>query len=75
MSGTRECSAAAGRPARRIGPMLLGITALTWLVLIPCVACWPIAGYVVYLVHRSGKRHDEREAAERERHLQASQQS
>ena len=55
--------------------MLLGMTALTWLVLIPCVAVWPVAGYVVFLVHRSGKRHDEREAAERDRRLKASEQS
>jgi hypothetical protein len=52
--------------------MLLGLSALTWVVLIPCTLCWPVAGYVVYLVHRSGKRHEEREAAEREQRIAAS---
>ena len=42
--------------------MLLGMTALTWLILVPAVGCWPAAGYLVYLVNRSGKRHEEREA-------------
>ncbi len=55
--------------------MLIGLTALTWVILIPCTLCWPVAGYVVYLVHRSGKRHDERERLEREQALAISEQA
>ncbi len=46
--------------------MLLGLSALTWVLLIPATMCWPAAGVVVYLVWRHGKRHDERERLERE---------
>jgi len=56
-----------------VGPyderMPLGLTALTWIILIPATLCWPAAGYLVYLVWRSGKRHDERERLEREQGL------
>ena len=55
--------------------MLLGMTALTWLIAIPLVLAWPIAGFVIYLVYRSGKRHDEREALEREQAVPASEPS
>ncbi|HWE83254.1 MAG TPA: hypothetical protein VG265_16505 [Gaiellaceae bacterium] len=50
---------------------MLGITALTLVIVIPLVVAWPIAGYVVYLVWRHGKRHDERERLEREQQLAA----
>lgn len=46
---------------------LLGLTPLTWLLAIPVILVWPAAGYILYLVYRSGKRHDAREALERER--------
>jgi hypothetical protein len=52
---------------------VLGLTALTWLVLIPCTLCWPAVGVVLYLVHRSGKRHDERARLEREQALPVSE--
>jgi hypothetical protein len=55
--------------------MLLGITALTWLLVIPLVLAWPAAGFAVYLVYRSSKRHDAREAIEREQALPASEPS
>ncbi len=55
--------------------MLLGWTPLTWLLVVPMVVAWPAAGYLVYVVHRSGKRHDEREALEREQRLTASENS
>jgi hypothetical protein len=54
--------------------MLLGMTALSWIILVPAVACWPAAGYLVYRVHQAGRRHDEREALERARLLAAHQQ-
>jgi hypothetical protein len=53
----------------------LGLTALTWVILIPCTLCWPAAGFLVYVVHRSAKRHDERERLEREQALAASEPS
>jgi len=49
--------------------MFLGLSALTWVILIPCTLCWPAAGYLVYVVHRSAKRHEVGEALERERLL------
>jgi hypothetical protein len=48
--------------------MLLGMTALSWLVFIPAVACWPIAGVIVYFVWRWSKHHEE-EAEEQRRAL------
>ncbi|HEY4346291.1 MAG TPA: hypothetical protein VGM80_01800 [Gaiellaceae bacterium] len=48
---------------------MLGLSALTWVILLPATLCWPVAGYVVYLVWRSGKRHDERDRIEREQRL------
>ncbi len=51
--------------------MIVGWTALTWIILVPAVLCWPVAGFLVYLVWQSAKRHDEREAAERKRLLDA----
>ncbi len=47
------------------------MTALTWVILVPAVGCWPAAAYLVFLVHRSGKRHAEQEAIERARLLAA----
>jgi hypothetical protein len=53
--------------------VLLGWTPLTWVLVIPMVVAWPAAGYLVYVVHRSGKRHDEREKLEREQALRLSE--
>ncbi len=51
--------------------MLVGLTALTWVILIPATMCWPVAGFVVYLVWRSSKHHEEAADAERKRLLDA----
>ena len=50
-----------GATAYHTPSVLLGLTALGWLVLIPATACWPAAGVVVYFVVRSARRHDEQE--------------
>jgi hypothetical protein len=54
---------------------MLGLSALTWVILIPCTLVWPVAGYAVYLLHRSAKRHDERERLEREQALPVTEHS
>ena len=51
--------------------MLLGLTALTWVVLIPAGGCWPAAGYLVYRINRAAKRHEEHADHEREQLLAA----
>jgi hypothetical protein len=51
--------------------MLLGLTALTWVILIPATMCWPVAGFIVYLVWRSSQHHEEAAEAERKRLLDA----
>jgi heme/copper-type cytochrome/quinol oxidase subunit 2 len=51
--------------------MLLGLTALTWIILIPATMCWPVAGIFVYLLWRWSKKHEEHAEAERERLLEA----
>ena len=50
---------------------MVGLTALSWLVLIPAVACWPVAGLVVYLVWRNAKHHHAADDAHREALLEA----
>jgi hypothetical protein len=44
--------------------VVVGLSAINWVVLIPATACWPVAGLVVYFVARSARRHDEGEARE-----------
>jgi len=51
--------------------MVLGLTALSWVLLIPATMCWPVAGLIVYLVWRSAKRHEEVDAAQRKALLEA----
>ena len=51
--------------------MVLGLTALSWILLIPATMCWPVAGLIVYLVWRSAKRHEEIDAAQRKALLEA----
>ncbi|HEX4520343.1 MAG TPA: hypothetical protein VH063_12250 [Gaiellaceae bacterium] len=51
--------------------MLVGLTALTWVILIPATLCWPVAGFIVYLVWRSSREHEEHADAERKRLLEA----
>jgi hypothetical protein len=54
---------------------MLGLTALSWILLIPAVLCWPVVAFAGYLVWRSAKRHGEVEAAERQRLLEAARAS
>lgn len=51
--------------------MIVAWTALTWVIFVPAVMCWPVAGFVVYLVWRSSKHHEEAADAERKRLLDA----
>jgi len=51
--------------------MLLGMSALTWVILIPAVGCWPAAGYLVYRINRWGKKHEEHAELERAQLLAA----
>lgn len=54
---------------------ILGLTALSWLVLIPAVGCWPVAGYVAWRVWKWSKHHEEEAEAERHRLLEAAAQA
>ena len=45
---------------------MLGLSALSWVLLIPAVAVWPIVGVFVYLLWRWAKRSSEADEAERE---------
>jgi heme/copper-type cytochrome/quinol oxidase subunit 2 len=47
---------------------MLAMTPLSWLVFIPAVICWPIAGAIVYIVAKRSKHHEE-EAEEQRRAL------
>ncbi len=58
-----------------VGMTVLGLTPLTWVILVPAVGCWPAAGYLVYRINRSAKRHEEHADHERERLLAAHAQS
>jgi hypothetical protein len=53
---------------------VLGLTALTWVILIPATLCWPVVGFLGYLIWRSAKRHGDADAAERRRLLEAAAQ-
>jgi hypothetical protein len=47
---------------------MLALTPLSWLVFIPAVFCWPVAGAIVYVVAKKSKHHEE-EAEEQRRAL------
>jgi hypothetical protein len=51
--------------------MLLGLTAINWIILIPATLCWPAVGFVIYLIWRSSKRHTADDDARREALLEA----
>ena len=51
--------------------MLLGLTAINWIILIPATLCWPVVGVVLYLIWRSAKRHTTHDDAQREALLEA----
>ena len=49
--------------------MLVGLSALSWVILIPSTLCWPIVGYFGYRIFKSAKRHGDADRLERERLL------
>jgi hypothetical protein len=54
---------------------VLGLTALSWVLLIPAVLCWPLVGLAGYFIWRWSKQHEEADAAERRRLLEAAARS
>jgi hypothetical protein len=50
---------------------VLGLTALSWVLLIPAVLCWPVVFFVGWLIWRSSKRHAAAEDAQRQQLLEA----
>ena len=54
---------------------MLGLTALSWVLLIPAVLCWPVLGFAGYLIWRSAKRHGDADEAQRRALLDAAEQA
>jgi hypothetical protein len=50
---------------------VLGLSALSWVLLIPAVAVWPLVGLVIYLIWRWAKRSTEADEARRKALLDA----
>jgi hypothetical protein len=50
---------------------VLGLSALSWVLLIPAVAVWPLVGLVIYLIWRWAKRSTEADEAQRRALLDA----
>ena len=50
---------------------MLALTALSWVLLIPAVLCWPIVAFVGWRIWIWAKKHEEADAAERKRLLEA----
>jgi len=50
---------------------VLGLTALSWVLLIPAVLCWPVVCFVIYLIWRWAKRSGEADEAQRKALLEA----
>jgi hypothetical protein len=50
---------------------VLALSALTWVLLIPAVLCWPVIGFIGWRIWRWAKQHEETDAAERRRLLEA----
>jgi hypothetical protein len=50
---------------------VLGLTALSWLLLIPAVAVWPVVGVIVYFLWRWAKRSSEADEEQRKALLEA----
>ena len=61
--------AVAARPT--ISGMVLGLTAINWIILIPATLVWPLVGVVLYFIWRSAKRHDDVDKAQRQALLDA----
>jgi nitrogen fixation-related uncharacterized protein len=51
--------------------MVVGLTAINWIILIPATLVWPLVGIVLYFVWRSAKRHDDADSAQRRALLEA----
>jgi hypothetical protein len=49
---------------------MLGLTAISWVVLIPAVLCWPVVVFILLPIWRSSKRHEAEEKAQREKLLE-----
>ncbi len=54
---------------------MLGLTALSWVLLIPAVLCWPIVALIGWRIWQWSKHHEEADAAERQRLLEAAAQA
>jgi membrane protein implicated in regulation of membrane protease activity len=50
---------------------VLGLSALSWVLLIPAVAVWPLVGLVIYLIWRWAKRSTAEDEARRRALLEA----
>jgi hypothetical protein len=50
---------------------MLGLTVISWVLLIPAVLCWPVVFFFGWLVWRWSKRHEEEAEAQREALLEA----
>jgi flagellar basal body-associated protein FliL len=51
--------------------MVLGLTAINWIILIPATMVWPLVAVVIYFIWRSAKRHEDADAAQRRALLEA----
>jgi flagellar basal body-associated protein FliL len=51
--------------------MVLGFTAINWIVLLASTLVWPLVAVVIYFIWRSAKRHDDADAAQRRALLEA----
>jgi hypothetical protein len=51
--------------------MVLGLTAINWIILIPATLVWPLVGIVLYFIYKSAKRHEEHDDAQRQALLDA----
>ena len=54
---------------------MLAMTPLSWLVFIPAVLCWPVAGVIVYYVWKKSKHHEESAEEQRKALLEAAARS
>jgi flagellar basal body-associated protein FliL len=51
--------------------MVLGLTAINWIILIPATLVWPLVAIVLYPIWRSAKRHEHADEAQRRALLEA----
>jgi hypothetical protein len=50
---------------------VVGLSALSWVLLIPAVLVWPLVGFLVYLIWRWAKRSSAADEAQRRELLEA----